>query len=885
MSSSSVTLPSVSGSVPSEESEVELPDTSEPCCTKNCVERVNRDPWLANARSRLLENVEKLDLPAQNALWFNQLLQMEHPHGGRRGLTWHGVELCQKGYSAVSGCPVKKIRLYLQHVKEGYVKPPQDARHVPLKKEEPKRADVESFFVHLWHHFAEPLGLTQDGGNTSADADDSRSTQGAEVAHPGRGQVLVPTWLSEVLPEEALEHPDGKITKRWLPPMTNSELFDLYKDLHNGHESLASWSTFCRVWKRWQAILAFRPQQTHARCDDCSKYSKFRKIHENSSQLKAVNEAYARHVKDVFADRFIITSMETAAEQAFRTDGMELPHIFLSIDAMDKAKWQVPRQLENTKKLSLLWKPSLHLVGVLIAGVLEYFAVLEADQKGDSDCQQTIVARALEHAENVLREHGKSMPRRLILHFDNTSKEGRNSMLLRFAAALVSSGRMDEVSLALYRVGHTHNRLDQRFGSMGFQLARAECLQSPSEYVAYLQENYKPSRHVRLIIEEVVGIYSWRTFFEPLEIHYTGMTGTKTTADAAHCMRVVRRDMVASCVQGINFTESEGRGADPVLLAKHWLCSKKLSQPPTVLLQGPLPIQWGDLKKFVAERTRLNEESLKQYTRTAQEILSPPWKMETAFSYLHSWMNRNRNKNDGQPPDLPFIMSGRGFLPAPGPAADSVEETWKDFAPQGAVEIRPVPKRVLRRPAASSASTRPQFSQVSRGHQARRNLAMDLKENDPAMAATFDEAGAHENGSRQPGTPDEAASDPDDSDDNGGLPHPSPAPAAPEASVPDDGQEDRPRTAGLRRPAAAPGSHRGMRRPAAAMEAPSEGRPAARQRVEQLQWEDERVQAIVASWPNGRTPGLGCPKCRMKAHGCKQCKLWKARAEIATAGN
>ena len=49
------------------------------------------------------------------------------------------------------------------------------------------------------------------------------------------------------------------------------------------------------------------------------------------------------------------------------------------------------------------------------------------------------------------------------------------------------------------------------------------------------------------------------------------------------------------------------------------------------------------------------------------------------------------------------------------------------------------------------------------------------------------------------------------------------------------------------------------------MEAPSEGRLAARQRVEQLQWKDERVQAIVASWPNGRTPGLECPKCRMKA--------------------
>ena len=59
------------------------------------------------------------------------------------------------------------------------------------------------------------------------------------------------------------------------------------------------------------------------------------------------------------------------AAQAFRMEDMVVPHLFLTIDAMDKSKWLVPRSLESTKRLSQLWRPALHVVGVLIAGVLE----------------------------------------------------------------------------------------------------------------------------------------------------------------------------------------------------------------------------------------------------------------------------------------------------------------------------------------------------------------------------------------------------------------------------------------------------------------------------------------------------------------------------------
>lgn len=288
----------------------------------------------------------------------------------------------------------------------------------------------------------------------------------------------------------------------------------------------------------------------------------------------------------------------------------------------------------------------------------------------------------------------------------------------------------------MVKVGHTHNRLDQRFSSIAFYLRRAPSFQSPAEYVAYLQQHYQPARGVKLIVEEVHGVHDWRGFFSPLNVRYMGITGTKSSADAAHCLRVVRRDMVKPLLPDIVDFEEQGHGADPVLLAKHWLCSKSLSQQPTVLLRGKLPVELAKLQEFIAPRSELNEESLKKYTATAKEVLAAPWSMEVAFAYLTNWMERNKAGERGAPPCIDFILDGRDFLPQHSIEADlmATEKSWKDFAPLGAIEIRPVPvskakaKAALKRPAASSAQA-PQFAWVSRRSLAERSVAVEMAEN------------------------------------------------------------------------------------------------------------------------------------------------------------
>ena len=800
-------LPSdVGSSSASEESQVELPEEMQKtsgCCKKNCVAEVSKDAFKQSARTRLQWSLSELDLAGKNTLWFNQLLNMNRSHpqaANRTEFQWHGLTLCQTAYSMISGCPKKKIRSFLRAIAAGQVLAPRDARLCPFARPQPKRQDVDSFFVHVYEHLAEPLAIAKDQSSASTGENEEDDNGLPTFEH-----VAAPEWLltndSLRIAVELAQLSGGvgglpvrddrvSVEKRWIPTMSQAELFELYKDLHGQHEHVSSWSGFSRAWKCWQSVLGIRAPQVHSRCDDCARYSQFRRIQTSAADLEAVTKAYTSHIKQVYADRQILTSMENAVEHGMLTEGTELPHVVITIDAMDKSKYLIPRQLQNSKKLSTLWRPALRFVGCLVPGILEFHAIFEADSKGDSDMQQTVISRCLDLISEELAKRQKGMPRRVILNFDNTSKEGRNSMLLGYAAALVSSGRVEECTLAMYRVGHTHNRLDQRFGVIANKLSHAECLETPQDYVAYLQENYKAARNLPVHIELLSGVHSWRTLFEPCGFEFAGLQGSKTTADAAHVLRVVKRCLVQAAVPNVTCDldqDEEGNPNDPVLLAKHWLCSRQLSQPPTVLFQNLPAIPWQNLRTMpAAPRTVLTAESRKQYEKTAEAVLELPWQLNAASAYLRNWLARNGQGN-GVPPDLTFVVEGPSFLPGSVHEASTLP-TWQDFAPEGAVAVlrkakaKAVPKDKAKakaqagkkRPAPDTTHAAPQLAGVSRGQRARLSLAQAAGPAAAAAAMATAEGDQEESVAAADPEPDELAPGP-------AVPLQEPVPPAPVA--------------------------------------------------------------------------------------------------------
>ena len=53
----------------------------------------------------------------------------------------------------------------------------------------------------------------------------------------------------------------------------------------------------------------------------------------------------------------------------------------IALDGMDQAKFKVPRNTCNSKDLEPLWRPVLHMTGLIVEGIGEFYQIAESDCK------------------------------------------------------------------------------------------------------------------------------------------------------------------------------------------------------------------------------------------------------------------------------------------------------------------------------------------------------------------------------------------------------------------------------------------------------------------------------------------------------------------------
>ena len=244
-----------------------------------------------------------------------------------------------------------------------------------------------------------------------------------------------------------------------------------------------------QVWRKDFSHMAFRAASSHAVCAQCIRHKALiAGLGHHLAARRRQQELYAAHLRQQFLDR----SEYWVSRGRSRQGGTE---ITLICDGMDQSKFSVPRSGRMRAKLfDGFARPRLHVSGLICHGHFILMAVSEPDLKKDSNTSIEIIAHAIER----LRMRGVRLSEvHLNIQADNTCREVKNSMLLRFAASQISCGNLLSIKASFLRTGHSHGDIDQVFGSLAQYLVRVRTAQTSAEVTEHIQQflNKLPRPH------------------------------------------------------------------------------------------------------------------------------------------------------------------------------------------------------------------------------------------------------------------------------------------------------------------------------------------------------------------------------------------------------
>ena len=124
---------------------------------------------------------------------------------------------------------------------------------------------------------------------------------------------------------------------------------------------------------------------------------------------------------------------------------------------------------------------------------------------------------------------------------DNTCREGKNQHVAIYQAYHIVEEHALSITNPFFRVGHTHNDIDEKFKKAARSLSSASTLETPDCFMKRLSSNVHPSRNCRLHVERLHALYDFKSFFARLEIAVSGLTPHHLEPHVNHSWRFIRR--------------------------------------------------------------------------------------------------------------------------------------------------------------------------------------------------------------------------------------------------------------------------------------------------------------------------------------------------------
>ena len=226
--------------------------------------------------------------------------------------------------------------------------------------------------------------------------------------------------------------------------------------------------------------MSFRPLSSHAVCTQCLRHKAL--IQGLSGHLRARKSQqtlYGAHLRAQFLDR--AQYWANRARSRMRAD-----EVCCIADGMDQAKFAVPRHGNlKSKQLDGFQRPRLHVAALIMHGHHILVSVSEPNLRKDANTSLELVG----HSLSKLQATGWDLTRTTYrLQFDNTTRELKNNVTLRFFSSLISSSKLFAVYLECLRTGHSHEDIDQLFGVLARHLVRVRDVPTSDHFVDSINE-------------------------------------------------------------------------------------------------------------------------------------------------------------------------------------------------------------------------------------------------------------------------------------------------------------------------------------------------------------------------------------------------------------
>ena len=614
-----------------EDSHLAQPVLPEPrCCCRSCDELFKG----AVDSRKLLElsaNVAALSTRDKNTWLFDFIKGCFKPHGNIEW-TLFNRKVCKTFIKKTIGLSNYKIKEIKEYISNGMLDYPHDKA---------QRMSAPSLQLHKAHAWFQELYT--DYAQTDSKGSEDKTTgimEEVTISSPDH-----PLWAMAI---GAQPSDVRKVPVKFVETISLESIYEMHERIPA--EDQASRSTLRRAWDTcWKYLIKINPISHHARCSVCAELDERKKLAVDEAERAQLLEDKDNHVKDIKADRAVGARGQSLSEAAAASPSMDGHQQLLKlvVDGMDQAKFKVPRNITNSKHMSKLWRPQLSVTGVIAHGHLEAFFIMSPDIHKDANMEATVISRTLDLVQEKIKAKHASycMPKSLVINADNTPREAKNSIFHTYVACLEGANRFSGTQVEFFKVGHTHNELDQRYSTAATTLSSAPTLEDPEEFRDWLLANLKPVRGRDLVVEILRGTMDFSQWQQPLGVQMTGITSTWCEKTANHVWRFVKRSDIAlyvqpqlpwevepGCEQWQGFEQLPN---DVVALYKESMHSSALSQMPLLVL--PAGLMSGNLSKDdlkPAARKLLSDREKQEFLKTAGAIEKEPWNLHRGAAYL-----------------------------------------------------------------------------------------------------------------------------------------------------------------------------------------------------------------------------------------------------------